>query len=57
MDTKIFSYKCQKCGFIWEEVLPEEERCEPMEKPCQCCGKSGEIIRALDPPIFKRVQK
>ena len=57
--TKIFSYRCEKCGFTWEEVLEDEyeERCRPMQEPCQSCGKEGHIIRALDPPIFKRVNK
>lgn len=51
---KLYSYKCEKCGFIWEESLPEEERSVPMQAPCQSCNKSGHIIRALEPPIFKR---
>ena len=37
-----------------EESLPEEERSVPLQAPCQSCNKSGHIIRALEPPIFKR---
>ena len=53
----LYSYKCEKCGFIWEELLPDEDRCVPMQEPCQSCGKSGNIIRALYPPVFKRKEE
>ena len=54
---KPYFYQCVKCEYVWNEVLHYEDRCVPMKGPCPSCGAKFGIIRALDPPYFKKGKK
>lgn len=54
---KVYFYKCVRCEHVWHEALPYEDRCLPMKDGCPSCHAKTGIMRALDPPYFKKGKK
>lgn len=43
----VYTYKCEKCGAGFEEILPISERNKPTEAPCKECGVEGFVGKTI----------
>lgn len=55
----LYSFKCSKCEYTFDQVLKMDNRKEPTLLPCDECGEEGSIYRTyehggfVDPGILK----
>lgn len=42
-----YDYRCEKCGYTWEQHFPIAERDTPLNEPCPECNEPGNIEKYL----------